>query len=148
MERQIVNLERAEYILYNASKVYDTNPLVKTRKRYTVWCRVAIAKILHNEDNTLVSIARFIKKDHATIIHYMKIHDALMKYDKEYRQLFEKFKLVLGDRKNNKDYLLNAITERIHYSIETMQALNYDMDFIENYFKQCIEASKSKLMAS
>lgn len=146
MESQLLNLERAEYVLYNASKVYDTNPLIKSRKRYTVWCRIAIARILRNEQNTLNSIATFIKKDHATILHYLKIHDDFLKYDKEYKQYFDKFKLVLGDPKNNKDYLLNTISERVHYSIETLQALSYDWDFIENYIKECINTSKTKLL--
>lgn len=146
MERQLLNQDRADYVLYNASKVYNTNPLLKTKKRYAVWCRIAISRILRNEGNTLNSIGAFIKKDHPTVLHYLKSHDDFLKYDKEYKMLFTKFEIVLGNQNNSQDFLLNIISERVHYSIETLQALSYDWDFIENYIKECINTSKTKLL--
>lgn len=146
MERKKLDQERANYILHNASKVYDANPLAKTNKRYTVWCRMAICVTLRNENKTLESIGAFIKKDHATVYRYLKIHPDYLNYDKEYKMLFDEFELFLSDQNNSKDYLLNSISECVHYSVETLQALSYEWDFIENYLKECINNSKTKLL--
>ena len=50
--------------------------VMKTRKRHIVEARMMISKLLLKEGLTLSEIARFLNKDHATIIHYRNLHDS------------------------------------------------------------------------
>lgn len=70
--------------------VTDIDITLPTRKRHIVELRVIYAQImLKNSDLTTNQTARYLNKDHATIIHYRKLFDNLMAYS-EFRSLYSK----------------------------------------------------------
>lgn len=61
--------------------VFEVDILNRVRKRQYVDARMVFAKILQNEGYGSTSIAKFLKKDHATIIHYFKSVNSILKFD-------------------------------------------------------------------
>jgi len=88
-----IAIEVIEHIK-NVSGIDITND---TRKRSVVELRVIYAQImLKNSDLTTKQTAKYLNKDHATIIHYRKLFDNLFAYS-EFRELYKKIteKLVI-----------------------------------------------------
>lgn len=144
MAREILNQDRANYLLHNAAMVYNVNPMGKSRARYNTWSRAAISKVLHQEGHTYKAIGTFINKDHATIHHYLSHHPDNLIYDKEYEMLFNSFIKNINTGSNSKDFLMNSISESVHHSISILKKLGYDWNFIETYLKMCMESSRLK----
>lgn len=77
-------------VIEHIKNVTDIDITLPTRKRYIVELRVIYAQImLKNSDLTTNQTARYLNKDHATIIHYRKLFDNLMAYS-EFRSLYSK----------------------------------------------------------
>jgi hypothetical protein len=77
-----------------------------TRKRNIVDARIAYSKILKDAGFSYQHIGDSIKKDHSTIIHYVKSVDGLLRYD----NVFQK-KFLLAKKnfvKENKQLTLNS----------------------------------------
>lgn len=65
------------------------------RQRQKVYERVILSNILRQECNaTLFEIGRVFKRDHATIIHYLKTYQMLSVYS-DFRQLEERIRELL-----------------------------------------------------
>ena len=90
------------------NQTFSVNILKNSRERELVENRIIFSKIVR--DNFKISLPRigaFLNKNHATIIHYLKQHDALLEYDKFYRLKYEKIcKLIYND-----NYIANEITK-------------------------------------
>jgi hypothetical protein len=93
-----------------------------TRKRNIVDARRAYAKILKDAGFSYQHIGGSIKKDHATIIHYVKSIDSLLKYD----PIFEK--KFISAKKNfleeNKHLMLNSKEDIYAIAISLENRLN------------------------
>jgi hypothetical protein len=77
-----------------------------TRKRNIVDARRAYSKILKDAGFSYQHIGDSIKKDHATIIHYVKSVDGLLRYDSVFQRKF-----LLAKKnfiKENKQLTLNS----------------------------------------
>lgn len=61
--------------------VFQVDIHVKTQKRHHVDARMVFSKILQNEGYGPTVIAKFLKKDHATIIHYFNSINSILKFD-------------------------------------------------------------------
>lgn len=69
-----------EYLEMNELKgivntIFDVDITNTKRKKNNVEARMVFAKILHDRGATLVSIARFLDKNHCSIINYMNNFD-------------------------------------------------------------------------
>lgn len=82
-------------------KVFGVNIDVNTRKRVFVDARRIYAKILREQGFSFASIGYTLKKDHATIIHYLRYIDHIFVQDKA---LFDKYVKC-------KDILFNKVDE-------------------------------------
>ena len=142
---KLLNTERSELILYNASQVYGVNPLKTGRQRESVWCRTAISVILKKEGNTLQAIGEFLYKNHATILHGIAKHKDNLVYDKEYALFFNEFKKTIRNPEASSPYILKNIKSRINEIILTLKALGYDEQKIDEFFNDCISESKLKI---
>lgn len=142
---RLVNPERAELLLYNASKIYGVNPTKKGNERPSVWCRTAISVILKKEGNTLQAIGEFLYKNHATILHGIAKHKDNLVYDKEYALFFNEFKKTIRNPEASSPYILKNIKSRINEIILTLKALGYDEQKIDDFFNECISESKLKI---
>ena len=63
------------------SKVFDVDMHVKKRDRIYVNARMSFSNILVSRGYSKSSIARYMGKNHATIIHYAKCFDSYIKTD-------------------------------------------------------------------
>lgn len=92
------------------------------RKRQIVDARRAYAKILKDAGFSYESIGKTINKNHATIIHYVKSVDSLLKYD----SIFEK--KFISAKKNfleeNKHLMLNSKEDIYAIAISLENRLN------------------------
>jgi hypothetical protein len=93
MEKEIEELKE---IINNAFNV-DISEVNRNRK--FVDARRVYSKILRERGYTFYLIADSIKKDHASIVHYMKSIDSILLYDKELKNKYIACKrLFLEDR--------------------------------------------------
>ncbi len=77
------------HIIRNINKSLNIDILEETRKREVVEGRVIFSKLMHLQNrHSLSKIGSFVNKDHATIIHYLKVHDNLFATDKNYQKTF------------------------------------------------------------
>jgi hypothetical protein len=81
--------------------VFEADVLMKGGSRNLVNSRKVFAKILTGRGYSLSAIARYLDKDHTTIIHYIKDVDGLLKYTpnvlNKYLMVRDKFNKVEGD---------------------------------------------------
>ena len=78
------------HIIRNINKSLNIDILQETRKREVVEGRVIFSKLMHLQNrHSLSKIGSFVNKDHATIIHYLKVHDNLFSTDKNYQKTFK-----------------------------------------------------------
>ncbi len=142
---RLLNPEKAEIILYNASKIYGVNPMRSSRNRLNVWCRTAISVFLRKEGNSLSAIGDFLYKNHATILHGLNKHKDDLYYDKEYQMFFIEFSMAMKNPEESSDYILKNIKYRITEIILTLKALGYDEQKIDDFFNECVSESKLKI---
>jgi|TARA_R110000796_G_scaffold27632_4_gene76047 predicted transcriptional regulator len=112
------------------SKVFDVDIHSKTRKRENVNARMSFAMILVKMGTTKVSIARYLGKDHATVLHYIKCFDNYFNSDKDLRKKHNQVLDVYNKKFNPIDELdrktlihevssLNKEISSLHCTIET-----------------------------
>lgn len=114
----------------------------KTRKRDLVDARKAYSKILRDAGFSYQHIGDSIGKDHATIIHYIKTIDGLLKYEPVFQKKFlltkKQFKLENKEiiLKSNLDIYTTALSlgEKLEEVIkEKEQILIKFVDYLEDY---------------
>jgi len=67
----------------------------KSRKRDTFFARMIFAYHCRNHRMTLMGIAKYINRDHAAIVHYLRRYDDEVKYNPNFRNLAEKVDEIL-----------------------------------------------------
>lgn len=79
--------------IQEVNRIFECDILTAGRKQNNVSGRIAIAN--HFRSTTafkLADIGRILNKDHATISHYLKIHDIYYKYDSDYRKKYDRLR--------------------------------------------------------
>jgi len=80
-----------EIIINQVDRVFKCDTLSYSRKRENVNGRIATSFYLRSvEKLSLKKIANQLKRDHSSVIHYIKQHDSLYLYDKKYKGLYDK----------------------------------------------------------
>lgn len=81
-----------EIIIKEVNAVFDCDILSTKRVRQNVDGRKAFAAYIKKryQNMALEQIGKFINKDHATIMHYLKEHDNMMMYDIDYKDNYGK----------------------------------------------------------
>ena len=74
-------------IVNNICNINIDNP---SRKRELVEGRIIYSKLMRSAGHPVVKIGRSIKKDHATVLHYSKIFDFLLKTVRPFRLNYER----------------------------------------------------------
>lgn len=76
-------MEKIEFIELKSivDSVFGEDITIKRRTRNLIDARRIFSKILHDRGYTFSSIGLFLKKDHATIIHYLNDVDFLLKQE-------------------------------------------------------------------
>jgi hypothetical protein len=126
----------------------------RTRKRQIVDARRAYSKILRDSGFSYEFIGKSINKDHATIIHYVKSVDSLLKYD----AIFEK-KFILAKKnflEENKHLMLNSkediyaiaisLENRLNELISKREKINELLDKYEKENKECVDFCREVIL--
>lgn len=126
----------------------------RTRKRQIVDARKAYSKILRDSGFSYEFIGKSINKDHATIIHYVKSVDSLLKYD----AIFEK-KFILAKKnflEENKHLMLNSkediyaiaisLENRLNELISKREKINELLDKYEKENKECVDFCREVIL--
>ena len=69
--------------------IYEVDVMNKSRKPYVVDARKMFADIMRKEGMTLYSIGVSLRKDHSTIIHYIRENEILCLVDSSYKKMHE-----------------------------------------------------------
>lgn len=101
----------------------------ETRDRYNVMYRHATMVAIRVHGNISLSIiGRIFRRNHATVIHAQKNHEANYKYDKSYREIF------LGVEKLVKDALDEY--DLRHVEIQDLSQTSMDYTSVVRVYKQ------------
>lgn len=110
-----------EIIISEIDRVFKCDLLAISRKQNNVNGRIAVSNYLRaHEKMTLVSIGNCLNKDHASIIHYLKQHADLYKYDRNYKYLYDK--IVMPEKP--KKWLCNECIYPLNTNHESQTKIN------------------------
>ena len=79
MEEEILNEMNQLKLMVNF--VFDVDIISKKRKREYVDARMVFSKILNDNGFGPSIIGKYLKKDHSSVIHYLKTVNSLIKFD-------------------------------------------------------------------
>ena len=82
---------------------------VKSREQDNVYCRALYCKLakIHTK-NSLSKIGRVITRDHATVLHNIKIFDnVIVNYEVEYLKIFNRLDNILSNKTGQVEKILN-----------------------------------------
>ena len=126
--------------------VFLVDIIAKNSKRDVVDARQIYSKILREKGYGYESIGRSIKKNHATIVHYIKNIDSLLTYDKQLRDKYMTCKVlfykdreaITNELKKDVDIYVTAIrlTNELQEAIASKnKILNDFVNYLENFEK-------------
>ncbi len=105
-------------------KTFKTNINRKSRKRDVVNGRIAFSYIARTHLKKSFRVAgEFIKKDHSSIIHYVKTFDDLYQYDKEFKDTFDKIEIESYYQGLNKKEEIEEEIKRLQYKVKELKKL-------------------------
>lgn len=79
-----------ELIIREINAIFKCDILAENRLQNNVDGRIAFSQYMRiNSDLSLQKIGDKINKNHATIIHHLKSHKQLFRYNKEYREKYK-----------------------------------------------------------
>lgn len=95
-------MEKIEFIELKAivDSVFGEDIRIKRRTRNLIDARRIFSKILYDRGHTYSSIGLFLKKDHATIIHYLTDIDIFLKQE---QHLLEKYVICKDNFLNGRE---------------------------------------------
>ena len=140
--------ETIEYLINSAISIYGIDPRTPSRKLEAVWARAAISIELRSKEFTLEAIGSLFDRDSSTIIHITKKHDDNLFYDIDYKNYFLKFKYLVDKPKVLQTYHLENLRIRVSEINHELQSYGKDWDFIESFWKSCIEQAKNQTKQS
>jgi hypothetical protein len=121
--------------------VFEIDVLMKGNSRNIVNSRKVFSKILKNKGYTLVSIGKYLEKDHTTIIHYLNDVDGLLKYTpnvlNKYLMVKDKFNKVEGDLfMTIKERELKEMVDMLNAKVEDLitENNNYKWNRLQSVF--------------
>jgi len=113
----------------------------KTRHRRNVLYRHAFMVACREVSQlSLMSIGRILNKDHATVLHAIRSHEANYRFDNQYRSIYTEIHTCLGD-------LISENAEAV-YEVVKKKALSINPDIFNDHmivmYKQKIEQQEKE----
>lgn len=138
--------EESDSLKEIVDSVFSVDIFSDNRRRNVIDARHVYSKILREKGYSYESIGSSIKKNHATIIHYVKNIDSILKYDKSLSEKYFTCKLLFSkDRESilnelNKDADIYATVVRLRKELqkavsESKNILSNFVNYIEEYEK-------------
>jgi hypothetical protein len=138
MRYNLRNKSQACYLAEIAEKVYGVDPLDTARTRTMVYARSAISLQLIAEGETYEAIGSFFNKDHSSVYYAIKKHPDWMKYDRDYREHYNKFLIEMGKPINQEEYTLEEIRGQVKRLSNKLQEFDYDANQIKNFWMKTV----------
>ena len=89
---------------YERKCVYPSD--IGKRYRHVVEANASISILIDKHfPFTLNFIGKIMRKHHATIVHYKKLHKTCLSYDKEYLRLIKNLDLIVDEMKKDREEL-------------------------------------------
>lgn len=112
--------KEVEQLKYIIKSVFFVDINRETRKRDFVDARRVYSKILRERGYSFADIGRTIKKNHATIIHYLRDIDHIFVHDKSFFEKYSKCReAVFNSLDDNSEYESDIMYKQIIKSLET-----------------------------
>jgi len=139
-----LKLEYAEALSKIVNKAFKAEILSEKRSRENVDARRVFCFILRNESNTSTSIGDFLKKDHATVLHYIRTFKGLIDSDSSFRERYDDcLKLYLVAKNRIKG--IEVDTEEVTFLKETVRMLKKDIAIL-NIEKDWLKTEGRRLL--
>ena len=86
-----------EIIIPEINKIFQCDIMASNKQQNNVDGRIAFSQYMRiNSDLSLQKIGKIIGKGHATIIHHLKNHKQLIRFNKDYREKYKQIGLYSG----------------------------------------------------
>lgn len=102
------NLEDLQETIENFLGVYDIDS--KRRSEEIVKARTMYFVIARKRNYSLDFIGNIVNRNHATVIHGLKLHDNYMRYDKCYKIVYENLLIHINKEENNTSEIKEIIS--------------------------------------
>ena len=121
--KQETNTKMLEVIRKAVETITNCDVVERTRQREYVQARSIFYRFARDNKQTLQAIGKFLKRDHATVMHSLKKFEQDVEYDSVFRANYNAVKDVLGNLdvkgcESATDTLLEAYEMRNTYLIE------------------------------
>ena len=117
------NTEQLKRIIH---EILNVDVMNMSRKRHIVDARKIYANILHERGMSYIGIGRTLKKDHATVIHYIKDSEVLVLMDKSYKRNYERVFAAFERTIEDSDISQYSRFE-LEEEIERLRAINNEL---------------------
>jgi len=97
MKKPIFN-RQAEVLSEICEEHFECNLQERNRVTNNVNARVAFSVILRKKGYSTIKIGKFIARDHASILHYLKKVDMYLKTDKDFKKKFIKVESIFNEK--------------------------------------------------
>ena len=86
----------SQNIIEVVEKIYKVNPKDRTRRKNHIWARAAFYVEMRKNHYSLHHIGEQMNRDHATVMHGLKLHNDLFGRDKHYMAYYNRFLRAMG----------------------------------------------------
>lgn len=116
----MIKEEIKEKTIEAVNKVTGVNLTEKTRKFRIVEARMLYYKILKQKGYTLTEIANTLNKNHATVLHSLRVFDDIIDYDKDLKNKYKKAYSMVNNTKEE-EALIKEDVDRLTKELEKYQ---------------------------
>lgn len=116
----MIKKEIKEKTIQAVNKVTGVDLKEKTRKFRIVEARMLYYKILKQKGYTLTEIANTLNKNHATVLHSLRVFDDIFEYDKDLQNKYKKAYSIANNTKEE-EALIKEDVDRLTKELEKYQ---------------------------
>lgn len=116
----MIKKEIKEKTIQAVNKVTGVNLTQKTRKFRIVEARMLYYKILKQKGYTLTEIANTLNKNHATVLHSLRVFDDIFEYDKDLQNKYKKAYSMVNNTKEEEAFIKEDV-DRLTKELEKYQ---------------------------
>ena len=95
--KQKTNTKMLEVIRKAVETITNCDVVIRTRQREYVQARSIFYRFARDNKQTLQAIGKFLKRDHATVMHSLKKFEQDVEYDSAFRANYNAVKDILGN---------------------------------------------------
>jgi len=132
-----VKKKYSEVLTEIVNDIFQCDVMSPVRRRENVDGRRAFSAILKNEGHSFTKIGKALNKDHATIMHYVRGIEGVLKTDSGFTRRYDKVSMKFLkeiDRSEN-DFIsleINKLKDKVTFERSHVSTLNREIKRLEN----------------